>query len=216
MFQEKRYLKRSCAAEGKRWDDALDLLRQAQIRYFRFWKPQKALLRTQHDIIYSSMSTESVWIFNLPKVHCDLTCEHTLMVRNFLLKRWPRNHDSMANWPNAVCVIGKDVAPLRQRFGGVPGCKSPRNGNKENKDTVRVFRSVSPVVNDVHHASYDYDHHYLASGAWLSEWWMALTCEVYKLLTETSTPTAAMNSTLLGMCAKLNMLDTGAQGVKKN
>lgn len=36
--------------------------------------------------------------------------------------------------------------------------------------------------------------------------------EVYKLLTETSTPTAAMNSTLLGMCAKLNMLDTGAQG----
>eukprot|EP00435_Cladocopium_sp_Y103_P062459 s257_g24.t1 len=34
--------------------------------------------------------------------------------------------------------------------------------------------------------------------------------EVYKLLTETSTPTAAMNSTLLGMCAKLNMLDTGA------
>ena len=29
------------------------------------------------------------------------------------------------------------------------------------------------------------------------------------MLTETSTPTAAMNSTLLGMCAKLNMLDTG-------
>ena len=36
--------------------------------------------------------------------------------------------------------------------------------------------------------------------------------EVYKLLTETSTPTAAMNSTLLGMCAKLNMLDTGTAG----
>mmetsp|Transcript_6571 Transcript_6571/g.15472 ORF Transcript_6571/g.15472 Transcript_6571/m.15472 type:complete len:625 (-) Transcript_6571:25-1899(-) len=35
--------------------------------------------------------------------------------------------------------------------------------------------------------------------------------EVYKMLTETSTPTAAMNSTLLGMCAKLNMLDTGAE-----
>ena len=29
------------------------------------------------------------------------------------------------------------------------------------------------------------------------------------MLTEHSTPTAAMNSTLLGMCAKLNMLDTG-------
>ena len=29
------------------------------------------------------------------------------------------------------------------------------------------------------------------------------------MLAETSTPTAAMNSTLLGMCAKLNMLDTG-------
>ncbi|CAK9054313.1 Pentatricopeptide repeat-containing protein At2g31400 [Durusdinium trenchii] len=35
--------------------------------------------------------------------------------------------------------------------------------------------------------------------------------EVYKMLTESSTPTAAMNSTLLGMCAKLNMLDTGAE-----
>ena len=31
-----RSLKTSFAAEGKRWDDALDLLRQAQIRYFRF------------------------------------------------------------------------------------------------------------------------------------------------------------------------------------
>jgi len=35
--------------------------------------------------------------------------------------------------------------------------------------------------------------------------------EVYSLLIETATPTAAMNSTLLGMCAKLNMLDTGVE-----
>eukprot|EP00441_Pelagodinium_beii_P025180 CAMPEP_0197653212 /NCGR_PEP_ID=MMETSP1338-20131121/34918_1 /TAXON_ID=43686 ORGANISM="Pelagodinium beii, Strain RCC1491" /NCGR_SAMPLE_ID=MMETSP1338 /ASSEMBLY_ACC=CAM_ASM_000754 /LENGTH=631 /DNA_ID=CAMNT_0043228247 /DNA_START=110 /DNA_END=2005 /DNA_ORIENTATION=- len=35
--------------------------------------------------------------------------------------------------------------------------------------------------------------------------------EVYKLLTQHSVPTASMNCSLLGMCAKLNMLDTGAE-----
>ncbi|CAE8706471.1 unnamed protein product [Polarella glacialis] len=35
--------------------------------------------------------------------------------------------------------------------------------------------------------------------------------EVYKMLTEHSTPTPAVHSSMLGMCIKLNMLDTGAE-----
>jgi pentatricopeptide repeat protein len=35
--------------------------------------------------------------------------------------------------------------------------------------------------------------------------------EVYKMLAEHSTPTNAVHASLLGMCAKLNMLDTGAE-----
>lgn len=35
--------------------------------------------------------------------------------------------------------------------------------------------------------------------------------EVYKLMLEASSPTAAMHSSLLGMCMKLNMLDTAAE-----
>lgn len=35
--------------------------------------------------------------------------------------------------------------------------------------------------------------------------------DVYKLFTETAEPTAAMNSTLLSTCAKLNMFDTGVE-----
>lgn len=35
--------------------------------------------------------------------------------------------------------------------------------------------------------------------------------EVYKLLLKSTVPTAAMHSSLLGMCAKLNMLETGAE-----
>jgi len=35
--------------------------------------------------------------------------------------------------------------------------------------------------------------------------------EVYRLLLKTTTPSAAMHSSLLGMCAKLNMLETGAE-----
>ncbi len=111
-----RYLKRRSLAV-----DSVDRLRQAlgwciglappgtdQI----FWS--QGLLRTQHEVNHASIPFTEVWIFNLPtsKVHCPLWL--TVDVRNFLLKRWPRNHGSMANWPNAVCVIGKDVAPLRQ------------------------------------------------------------------------------------------------------
>ena len=113
-------------------------------------------------------------------------------VRSCLHRRSPRSRGFMANSLSAVCVIARDVVLQRP--------VQPWN--------YRVFFSLLKFA--IKNTSS------FSLVAFLPIWnQFLLTPEVYKLLTETSTPTAAMNSTLLGMCAKLNMLDTGEGGRAK-